>query len=112
MLGIARRRAHDALRGHTWHTVSIQEVEPQAMPPGPDPADLLLISAACASLVEAINRLAPMLQEVLVLVFVYDMPYRDVAEVLGVPIGTVKSRLHAARRALRELIEAETGEDS
>ena len=44
-------------------------------------------------------------REVLTLAFLEDMSIEDVADVLGVPAGTVKSRLHYAKRALREAIE-------
>lgn len=43
-------------------------------------------------------------REVSVLVFVEGYSYRDAAEVLGVPIGTVMSRLSAARAKLREAV--------
>jgi RNA polymerase sigma factor (sigma-70 family) len=44
-------------------------------------------------------------REVLTLAFLEDMSIEDIANVLGVPAGTVKSRLHYAKRALREAIE-------
>ncbi|WP_234265836.1 MULTISPECIES: sigma-70 family RNA polymerase sigma factor [Hydrogenophaga] len=43
---------------------------------------------------------------VLLLVGMEDMPYADVARVLGIPLGTVMSRLSRARARLRELMEA------
>ncbi len=43
-----------------------------------------------------VESLAPKLRAVLVLSYYHRMPYRDIAEVLGLPLGTVKSRLHAA----------------
>ena len=36
------------------------------------------------------------LREVLVLSYYHRFPYKEIAEILGVPLGTVKSRLHAA----------------
>jgi RNA polymerase sigma-70 factor (ECF subfamily) len=43
-----------------------------------------------------VDELPDHLREVLVLGYYHRMPYKDIAEILGVPLGTVKSRLHAA----------------
>jgi RNA polymerase sigma-70 factor (ECF subfamily) len=45
---------------------------------------------------------------VLVLCHYLDLPVESVAESLGVPIGTVRSRLHHAMRGLRAAIDADT----
>ncbi|MCH0538066.1 sigma-70 family RNA polymerase sigma factor [Streptomyces sp. MUM 203J] len=45
--------------------------------------------------------LPPLEREVLILFHLEDLPLASCAEVLGVPAGTVKSRLHRARRMLR-----------
>lgn len=52
-----------------------------------------------------LGRLAPARREVLVLFFLEDLSLREIAEVLGIPVGTVKSRLHKARSELRSLLE-------
>jgi len=49
-------------------------------------------------------RLSPVQREVVLLRFVLDMKIREIAVVLDVPEGTVKSRLHGALRALRDEI--------
>jgi RNA polymerase sigma-70 factor, ECF subfamily len=50
----------------------------------------------------AISRLKPEYREVLLLWSVEGLKYREIADVLGVPIGTVMSRLHRARTILTE----------
>ena len=49
----------------------------------------------------ALGRLCPRYREVLVLRFLEDLSYEDIAEVAGCPLGTVRSRLHYAKRELR-----------
>jgi RNA polymerase sigma-70 factor, ECF subfamily len=54
----------------------------------------------------AITNLPEDQREVLILVCVEDFAYREAAEVLGVPIGTVMSRLARARKRLVEMTQA------
>ncbi|MBM6595246.1 RNA polymerase sigma factor [Microvirga sp. BT291] len=54
----------------------------------------------------AIEDLPSDQREVLLLVCVEDLAYREAAEVLGVPIGTVMSRLSRARRRIAEVTQA------
>jgi RNA polymerase sigma-70 factor, ECF subfamily len=53
----------------------------------------------------ALNDLAAEHREVLVLRFLEGMSYDQIAEVVGEPLGTVKSRIHYAKRALRAVLE-------
>jgi RNA polymerase sigma-70 factor (ECF subfamily) len=48
-----------------------------------------------------IEALPPPLREAIVLRELHELDYRQIAEVTGVPIGTVMSRLHRARATLR-----------
>jgi len=52
---------------------------------------------------QIVQAMSPKLREVLVLGYFHRMPYRQIAEVLRVPVGTVKSRLHAAVRQFARL---------
>jgi RNA polymerase sigma-70 factor, ECF subfamily len=54
---------------------------------------------------QALDRLPPQHREVVVLIGLEEMSYRDVAEITGVPVGTVMSRLSRARASLRQILE-------
>ena len=57
----------------------------------------------------AIRRLPPDQREVLLLVALEDMSYAEAAAALGIPIGTVMSRLARAREKLRDLMQGKGG---
>jgi RNA polymerase sigma-70 factor (ECF subfamily) len=54
---------------------------------------------------EALDRIGPEHREVLLLRFVESMTYPQIAAVVGCELGTVRSRIHYAKRALRKLLE-------
>ena len=56
---------------------------------------------------QALNRLSPEHRTVLILKDMDGQKYETMAEILQVPIGTVRSRLHRARLKLRELLQGE-----
>jgi RNA polymerase sigma-70 factor, ECF subfamily len=51
---------------------------------------------------QALSRVEPELRSIFVLREMEELPYRDIAEVIGIPEGTVGSRLNRARRELQE----------
>ena len=55
----------------------------------------------------AIAALSPPDRETVVLFYLRELDLREVAEVLELPVGTVKSRLHRARRLLRQQLESQ-----
>jgi RNA polymerase sigma-70 factor (ECF subfamily) len=57
------------------------------------------------ALEQAIDGLPPELREPFVLIEVFGLAYDEAAAVLGSPAGTLKSRMHRARRALVEALE-------
>ncbi|MFL5341097.1 MAG: RNA polymerase sigma factor [Gemmataceae bacterium] len=61
-----------------------------------------------AAIHAALSELTPDQREVLVLRFLEEMSYDDIAKVVGGPVGTVRSRLHYAKRALRTILERKT----
>jgi RNA polymerase sigma-70 factor (ECF subfamily) len=69
-----------------------------------DPAELVETREFLDHLQAAIRTLPPQQRAVIVLRHFEGMPLQQVAEALGTPVGTVKSRLHHARRTLRNLM--------
>lgn len=59
----------------------------------------------------AMSRLSTEHREVLTLVVLEGMPYDEVAHVLGIPMGTVTSRLSRARNQLRRILRAKSTAD-
>ncbi|TNF73650.1 MAG: sigma-70 family RNA polymerase sigma factor [Acidobacteria bacterium] len=58
---------------------------------------------------QGLGRLDPARREILVLRDFQDLSYAEIAEILDIPVGTVMSRLHRARRELRSVLEDELG---
>lgn len=77
-------------------------------PDPPDPRDGPDVDAARRELfalaMREVEALEPESKEVIVLRDMQDLSYEEIAEVLGVPVGTVRSRLHRARETLRRLL--------
>jgi RNA polymerase sigma-70 factor (ECF subfamily) len=71
---------------------------------GPDPAAQLLDQLGTERVVGAINRLPEDYRVVSTLYFMEDLSYEDIAQVLGCPIGTVRSRLHRGRKMLQKAL--------
>ena len=85
--------------------ILVPDLEPeQALPDGPDPTDDL---AGRGWVRDAIRRLPPEQRAVVVLVGVQGLDYEHAAEILGVPSGTVASRLFTARTTLRSALRGD-----
>jgi RNA polymerase sigma-70 factor, ECF subfamily len=59
------------------------------------------------SIVNALSDISPQFRDVVVLVDIGDFSYADAAQILDIPIGTVMSRLHRGRRALKQHLAEE-----
>jgi len=106
LIGIARRQAHNTLRRRMLLRVDLADVE--ILPAtGPEPEDAALAELEREELARTIQRLAPAQREILTLTFAEGLSYSEMATVIGVPEGTIKSRLSNAKRALRALLKAE-----
>ena len=88
--------------------VEVHEIEPLT---GPGMADHQRTFAMRDELEQAFRALPPNHRAVLVLHFSLDLPDIEVADALGVPLGTMKSRLNRATAALRAALEADRRSD-
>jgi RNA polymerase sigma factor (sigma-70 family) len=84
----------------TSRATPIEDIQSELPAPAAD-ADSALDLARC------LQRLPDDQRAVLLLIVLEDMSYAQAAKVLGVPLGTVMSRLSRARARLRELMEGD-----
>ena len=71
----------------------------------PGPEELLIRKEQEEAFMKALGQLTVPHRAVLLLHFVEEFPLEEIARITGTQLGTVKSRLHYARKALRELLE-------
>jgi len=109
VIAIARRQTRDRLRGRRLRIVDDAFLAEQPSS-GPGPEVTALDRAELAEVKGAIRELAASHRELLGLVFGTGLSLPEVAGVLDIPIGTVKSRLTAARAALGRVLD-EKGEN-
>lgn len=89
---------------------------PRAAPSAPDPAqhaasdDPVGVRELALDLQQALAALEPEHRDAVVLHDVHGLPYADIAARLGVPVGTVKSRIHRGHARLAALLRAAEAE--
>jgi RNA polymerase sigma-70 factor (ECF subfamily) len=91
------RSTYRALRGRF-----LSETAGVPLPDRPDPRRTSVVAGTRLDLLDALEALGPHLAEPVALRDILGLPYREIAVLLAVPEGTVKSRIHEARRQLRE----------
>jgi RNA polymerase sigma-70 factor (ECF subfamily) len=104
VIAIARRQTRDRLRGRRLRVVDDAFLADQPSS-GPGPEVTALDRAELAEVKGAIQELALPHREVLGLAFGSGLSLPEVAGVLEIPVGTVKSRLAAARTALSRILD-------
>ena len=97
---IAHHRAVDWLRRR--RPGSLEEIA--RLPADDDPEEEVFGTWDAEQLQVALAQLSPDHRAVLELVFFHDLPYREVAQIVGCPVGTVKSRVSYAKRYLNGVL--------
>ena len=104
VIAIARRQSRDRLRRNRLRVVD-DDCLADRPGSGPGPKVMALDRAELAAVKSAIEELAPAHREVLGLAFGVALSLPEIAGVLEIPVGTVKSRLAAAREALNRTLD-------
>ena len=109
LCGIARRQLWRHFE-RTQRFVPIDTLDEPFDPPSFDegPAELLSRAEALAILHDGLDSLPLILKEVVILCELEELTYQQVALILAIPIGTVRSRLHRARARLANLLRTTT----
>lgn len=85
------------------------ELPSEELPSGVDPRTTSVIAGSRLDLLDALEVLAarhPVLVEALVLRDIHELDYAEIAQLMNLPLGTVKSRIHQARRTVQPLLNA------
>jgi RNA polymerase sigma-70 factor (ECF subfamily) len=106
VLGIARHVLYKRFRSERRYAHALRHAEPTAEALAGSPSSILRARSEVELLERALRRLPLDLQILLELQYWEDASIREIAEVLEIPAGTVKSRLARARAELRAQIEA------
>ena len=105
LFGIAHQRCVQRWRRKDRESDALEEIARSPVELGDDPSELLIRSEQEAGFMKLIEQLPPPQRSVLLLHFVEDFSLEEIAKITSAQMGTVKSRLHYAKRALRKLIE-------
>ena len=101
---VVRNKSIDILR----HQQRVRKVEHEeyhsSAPSGSEPDKILQQMQLRESLEAAINQLNMQQKEIILLRDYHNFSYADIAKILGIADGSVMSRLHRARMALREIL--------
>ena len=107
---IAINHCRDRLSRHYPATQSIDDGAEEGSgvtiaDPGRGPEELAVAADEGRRVMEGLSRVAPVFREAVVLRDLEGLSYEEIAEVLGVRVGTVRSRIARGREQLRVLLE-------
>lgn len=108
LISISKNIFLDHLRKQRTETISINKKESEAykiFDETPSAEDQLIIEQNLAQLLQYIKDLKPHYQEIINLRYFREMSYKEMADLLGEPINTIKVKLLRAKKLLAEIIQ-------
>jgi len=112
LFGIAHQKCVQRWRKQNREKDALEEIAASPTEADDDPARLLIRQEQEVEFMETLNQLPPAQRSVVLLHFIEEFSIEEIAGITGVPPGTVKSRLHYAKQALRKLWKEESNEKS
>jgi len=106
LITVTRRVAIDMWRARA----RIEETADDAETDRPDPVEPIEQAVTALDVRAALAQLTPEHRDVIVAMYLHDRSVAEVAEALGIPAGTVKSRTYYGLRQLRRLLSAGDGQ--
>jgi RNA polymerase sigma-70 factor (ECF subfamily) len=104
IFGIAYHKALKALARQGRHSAEVEETDGEE-PMTEDGPEMLLARREMADVLGRALRALPLEQRTVVeLTYYHGFAYQEIAEIMGCPVNTVKTRMFHARRRLRELL--------
>ena len=104
LFGIAHQKCIQRWRNRRGEETALEEFSALPAEVEDDPAEWLIRQEQEAEFMQLLNQLPLPQRSVLLLHFVEDYSLEEIASITGTRVGTVKSRLHYAKKALRKLI--------
>jgi RNA polymerase sigma-70 factor, ECF subfamily len=108
LFGIAHQKCVQQWRRQNRDAELQDELADAPADPNDTPLDLLIREEQEAEFMKLLDQLPPPQRSVLLLHFVEDFSLEEIAAITEAQLGTVKSRLHYAKRALRKLLEEQS----
>jgi RNA polymerase sigma-70 factor (ECF subfamily) len=104
LFGIAHQKCQQHWRRRKWEMAPLEEQADTLVDPSERPDAELVRLEDRQRFMQALRDLAPPHREVLLLHFLEDFPLQEIADITGVSLGTVKSRIHYAKKALSQTL--------
>ena len=108
LFGIAHQKCIQQWRRQNREAERQEELANAPVADEANPLDLLIREEQEAEFMKVLNKLPLPQRSVLLLHFIEDFSLDEIARITGAQLGTVKSRLHYARQALRKLLETQS----
>jgi RNA polymerase sigma-70 factor, ECF subfamily len=108
LFGIAHQKCQQHWRGNKREAALLEELAEIQADFEDDPRDRLIREEREAEFMALVNKLPLPQRAVLLLHFIEDFSLEEIAGITSASLGTVKSRMHYAKKTLRTLLEEET----
>lgn len=103
---VVNKAIKSSQQANQFYPLEMEEEEQDVyVDPMPGPEALIENAATEQAVWRALEALSPERRAVIVLRFYFEMSESEISEQLGIPAGTVKSRLHTAKQKLRYLLQ-------